>query len=350
MAPTQILAHQHYDTISQLFSPFGISVGLVTAGRQDHADVLVGTHALLSKKIQNVGLIVIDEQHRFGVAQRNELIQKGTKRKTPHLLTMTATPIPRTVAKTMMGHMDLSTLVEMPKGRKLIKTWVVPNVKRESAYMWITKQVKETGGQAFIICPLIEESETLASVRAVKKEYEILKPKFPDLTLGLLHGRMKVKEKSEVLEMFRGRKTHILVATPVVEVGLDIPNATIMVIEAAERFGLAQLHQLRGRVGRGELPSYCFLFTEEENDAVASRLRILEHEASGPKLAEEDLTNRGAGDILGLRQHGIPNLKIARFTDRDIIEETQKAIPELVGFTLLREEARKAIIQEIAKD
>lgn len=356
MAPTQILAHQHYDTISGLLGSFGISVGLVTADIRGCADVLVGTHALLSKRIKNIGLVVIDEQHRFGVTQRNELMKKGKSVQTPHLLTMTATPIPRTVAKTIMGHMDLSTLFEMPKGRKLIKTWVVPNEKRENAYAWITKQLNETSGQAFIICPLIEESETLASVRAVKKEFEILKPKFPGMTVGLLHGRLKAREKTEVLGAFRSKKTHILVATPVVEVGIDIPNATIMVIEASERFGLSQLHQLRGRVGRGALPSYCLLFTEKENEAVIQRLKMLEKEASGPKLAEADLAIRGAGDILGLRQHGIPNLKIAHFSDTDIIEETQRVIqsitatdPEFSGFPLLREQAQKGTI-EATKD
>lgn len=359
MAPTQILAQQHFETISQLLTPLGATVGLrIGAAKKspDSFDMLVGTHAVLSgtTTFKKLGLVVIDEQHRFGVSQRNELIKKGTKTKTPHTITMTATPIPRTVAKTIMGHMDISTLFEMPKGRKLVKTWVVPNEKRQNAYAWITKQLKEHKAQAFIICPFIEESETLATVRAVKKEYEILKPKFPGLTLGLLHGRMKPKEKTDVLARFRDQTYDILVATPVVEVGIDIPNATIMVIEAGDRFGLSQLHQLRGRVGRGVLASYCLLFTEDSSEGVTKRLKILETESSGPRLAEADLTIRGAGDILGTRQHGIPNLRIASFSDTAIIEEAQKTVsqltsrdPELASFPLLRAEAQKSTIEAV---
>lgn len=344
MAPTQILAQQHYETLSRILTPLGLSVGLVTGSHKDTGayDTLVGTHALLSDstKFKKLGLVVIDEQHRFGVTQRDALIGKGSNKHTPHILTMTATPIPRTVAKTIMGHMDISTLLEMPKGRKLIKTWVVPEAKRENAYAWITKQILDTGGQAFIICPLIEESETLSAVRAVKKEYEVLTAKFPQFSLGLLHGRMKPKEKTAVLEAFRNNTHQILVATPVVEVGIDIPNATIMVIEAAERFGLSQLHQMRGRVGRSSLPSYCLLFAQGPDE----RLKILEHESRGPKLAEADLERRGAGDILGTRQHGIPNLKIATFTDATLIEQTQKAALALVSFPHLRAIAQNSTI------
>ncbi len=345
MAPTQILAEQHYETISRILTPLGISVGLRTGSHKDAGsyDVLIGTHALLSEttKFKKLSLVVIDEQHRFGVTQRDTLIQKGDTRKHPHILTMTATPIPRTVAKTMMGHMDLSTLSEMPKGRKLIKTWVVPTGKRENAYAWIAKQIRDTGGQVFIVCPIIEESETLSSVRAVKKEFELLTQRFPKFSLGLLHGRMKPKEKTDVLEKFRLNTHQILVSTPVVEVGIDIPNATIMVIEASERFGLSQLHQLRGRVGRGSLASYCLLFTEGAED----RLKILETESSGPRLAEADLTRRGAGDILGTRQHGIPNLKIATFSDSSLLEQTQKAAQELARFTPLRELVQNSTIE-----
>jgi ATP-dependent DNA helicase RecG len=357
MAPTQILAHQHFETINTLLAPLGCKVGLFTSEGADYKetfDVLVGTHSLISKQttFKKLGLVVIDEQHRFGVSQREELIKKSTTQKQPHVLTMTATPIPRTVAKTMMGHMDLSTLFEMPKGRLPIKTWVVPNNKRENAYVWITTQLKQTHAQAFVICPLIDESETLTSVRAVKKEYETLKPKFPHLNLGLLHGQMKPKEKTDTLKAFADKTYDILVATPVVEVGIDIPNATIMIIEASERFGLSQLHQLRGRIGRGKLASYCLLFTEEENEKTLNRLKILEHESSGPKLAEADLELRGAGDILGTRQHGIPALRVASFSDVTTISETHEALSDLVKhdsdlktFPLLREEAKKGTIE-----
>ncbi|OGH29457.1 MAG: hypothetical protein A3E40_01900, partial [Candidatus Levybacteria bacterium RIFCSPHIGHO2_12_FULL_37_9] len=273
MAPTEILAQQHYNTINNLLSPFNVRVEIVTGSKKGRImnqesnkfDILVGTHAVLGKKINfdKLGLVVIDEQQRFGVEQRAIIRQKG---KNPHLLTMTATPIPRTIALTMYGDLDLSYLDEMPKGRKYIKTWLVNREKRNSAYEWIEKQINQTKSQAFIICPFIEESESMQTVRAATKEYGNLKKNiFPNLKLGMLHGKLKAKEKEKVLQDFRDKKTDILVATPVVEVGIDIPNATIMLIEASERFGLAQLHQLRGRVGRGDKQSYCLLFTESKS-------------------------------------------------------------------------------------
>jgi len=373
MAPTQILAEQHYTTIKGFLEPFGVQVGLVTGstkhnsptpplkirgGRGELPGILVGTHALLSKKIKfnRLGLVVIDEQQRFGVLQRSAL-EKVTKRgKTPHLLTMTATPIPRTVARTIMGNLDLSILATIPEGRKKVKTWVVPNEKREKAYQWITKQINENGGQTFVICPLIEESETLATVKSAKTEFDRLKSVFGGIRLGLLHGRMKAKEKNSALEDFRSNKIQILVATPVVEVGIDIPNATIMLIEAAERFGLSQLHQLRGRVGRGELQSYCLLFTQDQNEQTLTRLKAMKTTHSGPILAELDLTLRGPGELFGTRQHGIPELKIARFSDSELISETRKAVsglvsrdPNLSSFPLLREklgESKIAVTQD----
>jgi len=349
MAPTEILATQHYNTIYNLLSPFGVNVNLITGNKKLKIEnlklkILVGTHAVLSKNIQfdNLGLVVIDEQQRFGVEQRAIIRQKG---KNPHLLTMTATPIPRTIALTMYGDLDLSYLYEMPKGRKYIKTWLVGIEKRKAAYEWIEKQIKETKSQAFIICPFIEESESMQTVKAATKEYENLKKNiFSDLNLGMLHGKLKTKEKNKVLQDFRDKKIDILVATPVVEVGIDIPNATIMLIEASERFGLAQLHQLRGRVGRGDKQSYCLLFTESNNEQTLKRLKAMETTHVGAKLAELDLRLRGPGEIFGTSQHGIQNLKVASFSDFVLIEKTkkeaEKIFPDLNKYPLLVEKLK----------
>ncbi|MBI2268454.1 MAG: ATP-dependent DNA helicase RecG [Candidatus Blackburnbacteria bacterium] len=342
MAPTQILASQHYVTLNSILGPLGVSVGLVTGGRRKaksekrkKIDVLVGTHALVQKSVtfENLGLVVIDEQHRFGVAQRAILTQKGSGGFSPHVLTMTATPIPRTVALTIYGDLDLSTLDELPKGRLNIKTWVVPPQKREGAYDWIRKHVKDTDEQAFIVCPLIEESEkeTMKAVRAATAEFEMLSRKvFPDLRLGLLHGKVGLSEKDEIMRKMQGGEIDILVATPVVEVGIDISNATIMMIEAAERFGLAQLHQLRGRVGRGAKQSYCLLFSGSSSPQVVMRLKSLEKTMSGRELAEIDLKMRGMGELYGTLQHGFPELKIASFMDTELIKATRFAAEWLV--------------------
>ncbi|MEK7571398.1 MAG: ATP-dependent DNA helicase RecG [Patescibacteria group bacterium] len=336
MAPTEILAEQHYAGLTGLLEPLGVKVRLVTGSKKltkeaSDFSILVGTHAVLSDKIQfdKLGFIAIDEQQRFGVAQRGSIRNKGTN---PHLLTMTATPIPRTVMLTMYGNLDVSYLREMPHGRKKIKTWLVPPEKREGAYDWIRKQVQETDSQAFIICPFIETSENMQTVKAAAVEYERLQKEVfaPDLPagrqglkLGLLHGKQKAKEKDATLAQFRNREFDILVATPVVEVGIDIPNATIIMIEAAERFGLAQLHQLRGRVGRGDKQSYCLLFAESTNEMTLQRLKSMETTHSGAELAEMDLKLRGGGDIYGTSQHGMKKLRIASFGDTDMIQRAK---------------------------
>ncbi|MBI2405673.1 ATP-dependent DNA helicase RecG [Candidatus Microgenomates bacterium] len=330
MAPTQILAQQHYQTLSQLLEPEGISVGIVTSDtKKQKGDVIVGTHALLHQKAKfdRLAFVVIDEQHKFGVEQRATLLEKVTGTCFPHVLTMTATPIPRTVALTLYGDLDLSVLDELPAGRQKITTWLVPPQKREGAYNWIREQIK-AGSQAFIVCPLIEESEveSMKSVKAATVEFaKLAKVVFPELTLGLLHGRLKATEKEKEIGKFRNGATHILVSTPVVEVGIDIPNATIMMVEGADRFGLAQLHQLRGRVGRGEKKSYCLLFTESVSERVIGRLHAMEEAKTGPELAELDLRLRGPGELFGTAQHGFPELKVASFSDLPLIKKTKDA-------------------------
>lgn len=360
MAPTEILANQHFKTLQALFSPYHLPVELVTSAQKINSKtnsqrptprILVGTHALLYQNFQkeSIGLVVVDEQHRFGVGQRSLLFEKG---KSPHFLTMTATPIPRTVALTLFGDLDLSVLDELPKGRLKVKTWVVPSQKRNDAYEWIRKRIKGTQEQAFIVCPLIEESETLVSVKNVTQEFEHLsKEIFPDLRLGLLHGRLKSEVKNKVLENFKEGKMDLLVATPVVEVGIDIPQATIMMIEGADRFGLAQLHQLRGRVGRNNLESYCLLFTENSNPLAVKRLKSLETNLIGMELAEIDLKTRGPGEIYGTRQHGFMDLKIASFGNLKLIEETRLAaksvVAKLENFPPLKEKLKNYTIQQV---
>lgn len=331
-APTEVLAFQHQKTLDSILSPFGISIGIWTGSRKQAGDITCGTHALLTtfKPKKQVGLIIIDEQHRFGVAQRAKLFMDQTKKHTPHFLTMTATPIPRTLALTLYRDLDLSVLDEMPTGRQKIATYVVPNLKRNNAYKFIEKQIEE-GRQAFILTPFVEPSETMASVKSATVEFEKLKTKFTNkVILGLLHGRLKSKEKEKIIEDFKKNKINILVTTPVVEVGIDVPNATVMMIESAERFGLAQLHQLRGRVGRGEHKSYCLLFTDSRAESSIKRLKSMEKVHVGFELAEIDLKMRGAGEVFGLKQSGFVNLKIADLSDALTLSRAQKEADTII--------------------
>ncbi len=382
MAPTEILAQQHYQTMLKLFSrnlnnnvP---KISLITGSQYKvssikhmnkptkilntkysilNTDIIIGTHALLSEKIKfsKVGLVVIDEQHRFGVNQRALLKEKTLN---SHLLTMTATPIPRTVALTLYGELDLSYIEEMPKGRQIIKTFIVPKEKRNDGYQWIKKQIKENNAQVFIVCPFIEESEseTLKSVKAVKIEFENIKKIFSEFKLSLLHGKIKSLEKQKIMSDFKKKKIDILVSTPVVEVGIDIPGATIMIIEGAERFGLAQLHQLRGRVGRSDKQSYCLLFSENMSEKTIKRLNFFCKNNLGIKLAEFDLINRGAGNIFGTEQHGFVNLKIANLSDFELISKTKKAVEYFVGkykmeeWKELKNRIKKYEAKQISKD
>lgn len=352
MAPTEILAEQHHAGISKILAPFGVNVSLATGSKKlskdESFDILIGTHAVLSEKVtfNKLAFVAIDEQQRFGVEQRGTIRAKGDN---PHLLTMTATPIPRTVMLTMYGNLDVSYLLEMPHGRKKIKTWLTPPNKRDDAYTWIRKELQENDSQAFIICPFIEESENMQTVKAAAVEYERLqKDVYPDLKLGLLHGKLKGKEKDVVLEQFRNREFDILVATPVVEVGIDIPNATIIMIEASERFGLAQLHQLRGRVGRGDKQSYCLLFAETSNPMTRERLKSMETIYSGAELAEMDLKLRGGGDIYGTSQHGMRKLKVASFGDTEMIQKAKHAADQLYHDIEKYPELAKRLNEEVS--
>jgi len=378
MAPTEILAKQHYKTISSFLEKFNLKIGLMTAKEnylngekikrkellekveKGEVDILIGTHAIIQDttpktkvktpvQFKKLALVIIDEQHRFGVEQRAKLCRQ--KEFIPHLLSMTATPIPRTLSLTIYGDLDLSVIDELPKGRKKVITKIVkPNEKKE-VYDFVRKEVKE-GRQVFVICPRIEPPKSKIEningqlailpfdekklswqeVKAAKEEYEKLsKEIFPDLRVGLLHGRMKTGEKEKVMEDFKNGKIDILVSTAVVEVGVDIPNATVMLIEGAEKFGLAQLHQFRGRIGRGEAQSYCFLLTESFGKYINQRLKALISCQNGFELAEKDLAIRGPGDFLGSRQWGFPDLTMASLTDASLIEKVRAEANELLN-------------------
>jgi ATP-dependent DNA helicase RecG len=360
MAPTEILALQHAETFKKLLSPLKVSIVIQTGSKKElktmpEGDIIVGTHALLNSSfpLSSVGLVIIDEQHRFGVKQRALLKSKG---KAPHLLTMTATPIPRTVALTAFGELDMSVIATLPTGRLPIKTYVVQPHKRKDGYEWIKKQIASTATQVFVICPLVEESEneSLSSVKAATKEFETLQTEFKGLKLGLLHGKMKPIEKNTILEEFRMKKIDILVSTSVVEVGIDIPNAGIMIIEGAERFGLSQLHQLRGRVGRGTTQAHCLLFSSP--GVIPQRLHYFASTNSGMKLAEYDLKERGPGNIFGIEQHGFMEIKFAQLTDVELIEKTQKAVKEFITtdsiehYPFIKLSLSKFQVEKIAKD
>ena len=340
MAPTEILAEQHYRTITKILgstegTPFAprpcLLIGSLTNSNKEQvrqeiaegqANIIIGTHALIQGAVafKDLTFVVIDEQHRFGVMQRATIREKGYN---PHILVMSATPIPRSLALTLYGDLDLTIIDEMPPGRQEIKTyWLMPR-ERERAYTFIRKQI-EQGRQAFVICPLIEESETLAAKAAVEEHKLLQAEVFPDLKLGLLHGKMRADDKDDVMSRFRAGELHILVSTSVVEVGIDVPNATVIMVEGADRFGLAQLHQFRGRVGRGEHQSYCLLLSDSQSPESQERLRAIERTHDGFQLAEKDLEMRGPGEFFGTRQSGLPDLRLAKLGDVRILEESRR--------------------------
>ena len=291
-------------------------------------DIIIGTHALIQSPVDipKLALVVVDEQHRFGVMQRASLSEKGAR---PHVLAMSATPIPRSLALTVYGDLDVSVIDEMPPGRESIRTRWVQSDRRDAAYGFVRKEV-EAGRQAFIVCPLIEESEAIQSRAAVVEHERLSTQVFPELNLGLLHGRMSLQEKEEVMGRFKTREIDILVSTPVIEVGIDVPNATVMLIDGADRFGLSQLHQFRGRVGRGEHQSYCLLMADSPGMEARKRLKLLERVRDGFELAEEDLKIRGPGDYAGTRQSGLPSLRVASITDQDILAMARREAMRLL--------------------
>lgn len=332
MAPTEILADQHARTLRSLLEPLGVHVSVQTRNAWDDMEptsVIVGTHAVLHRELPaDIGLVIIDEQHRFGVSQRAQLLDART---TPNVLSMTATPIPRTIALSLYADLDMSVIDEMPVGRAPVTTWALPEGKRANSYAWIRAQVRQHQARVFVVCPFIDTSETpaFASVAAAVPMYEYLRSDvFPDLSVGMVHGKMSSQDKDAAIAAFADGTYDILVATPVIEVGIDIPEATVMVIESADRFGLAALHQLRGRVGRGGGESYCMLYSSSGKPS--SRLKHLERVHSGLKLAELDMEQRGAGELYGTKQSGYINLKIASLTDALMIEKTYQAASTLL--------------------
>ncbi len=363
MAPTEILAEQHFVTLIRLLDPYShekilcgdenvvelnigrgsrkITLALLVGSLSEalkrrtrrllaagEIDVVVGTHTLIqdSVELRELALLVVDEQHRFGILQRSVLQEKKPR---PHLLVMSATPIPRSLHLTMVGDLDLSVINELPTGRKLIRTIVESPSRREHVYSFIRNQVTE-GRQAFIVFPLIDESALVEARSAVEEHLRLSKDVFPELNVGLIHGRMTLSEKEVAMDQFRRGETHILVATAVVEVGVDVPNASVMLIDGADRFGLSQLHQFRGRIGRGEYQSYCILISDKAGKDAKKRMDILRITSDGFRLAEEDLKMRGYGDFLGTRQSGQPIFKVAQISDTDLVALVSLEVKKLL--------------------
>lgn len=362
MAPTEILATQHFKTLGGVFKGFDANIGFLTGSAdkfiskklkgqpieisrkklidmtaKGDLDIIVGTHALIKGKLkfQDLALVVVDEQHRFGVKQRAHLTKNGIKA-IPHFLSMTATPIPRSLALTIYGDLDISTIKQLPKGRKKIITEIVEDDEREKTYKFIAKEIKK-GRQVYVICPRINEGEKdkdsmWANVKTVEQIYARLeKEVFPQFSVAMLHGKMSPKEKDRIMQEFKDHKSDILVSTSVVEVGVDVPNATVMMIEGADRFGLAQLHQFRGRVGRGEHQSYCFLLTSNDLAKNNKRAKVMSKYDSGFQISQADLSIRGPGQFLGMKQSGLPDKTMQMLQDMDTVEKTREAAQELLG-------------------
>ena len=360
MAPTEILATQHYESLKETFKGLGINVVLLTGGMSTGdkrlayesienglADVIVGTHAVIEAKTvyNNLGLVIADEQHRFGVGQRAKLCAKGNN---PHMLIMSATPIPRTLALILYGDLDISVIDELPPGRKPVKTYSVGEDMRRRIYAFAEKNVKE-GGQVYVVCPLIEETES-SDLENAKSLSLKLQEMFPHIRTGLMHGKMKPKEKDEVMSAFAKGEIKILVSTTVIEVGVNVPKANLMIIENAERFGLSQLHQLRGRVGRGGQQAYCILMAHGSGDVTKKRMKTMCESNDGFYISEQDLSLRGPGDFFGTRQHGLPEMRIANlFHDRDMLKLAQKAALDIINEGLLEVADYKLLKDRVVK-
>lgn len=344
MAPTEILAEQHYISLTDTLKDFGMNVELLVGSltkkqkekvldklKNNEVDILIGTHALIEDKVEfnKLGLVITDEQHRFGVRQRNKLSSKGDN---PDILVMTATPIPRTLALILYGDLDISIIDELPPGRQPIETIAIDKKKRDNVYNSFVRTEVEKGRQVYIVCPLVEESEAIEAKSALNLVEELKTEYFSDLRVGLLHGKMKGSEKDSIMKSFKNKELDILVSTTVIEVGVNVPNATLMIIENAERFGLAQLHQLRGRVGRGSHKSYCILIYASKSDVCKQRMSIMEETNDGFKISEKDLEIRGPGEFFGTRQHGLPELKVANiFKHMKILKLAQQEARYIIG-------------------
>jgi len=358
MAPTEILARQHFISMSETLMPLGINVRLLIGGiEQDKknaikkeiekgsVDIVCGTHALIQEDVayKNLGLVVIDEQHKFGVTERAALVNKG---KSPDVLIMTATPIPRTLALTVYGDLDISVIKELPKGRTPIQTYLIEEERRDFVYRFIREEITK-GRQAYLVCPRISKSFSSRLKDASSVYEELKKTIFPDLKIGLIHGKITSSEKEKIMRKFKKRDLHILVSTVVVEVGIDVPNATVMVIENAERFGLAQLHQLRGRIGRGGHNSYCLLLANPGSDIAQKRVSKMTETQDGFRIAEEDLELRGPGDFFGTRQHGIPELRFGNLLkDFEIMEDARKEAAMLISKDRTLSSSRNFVIRK----
>ena len=361
MVPTAILAVQHLESFREILDKYNINVELLISSvskkkkeeiverlSKGEIDIIIGTHSLLEENVQfkNLGLVVTDEQHRFGVRQRSTIVSKGEN---PDVLVMTATPIPRTLALILYGDLDISIIDELPPNRKKIETYAVTKQLEQRVNNFIEKQIRE-GRQCYIVCPLVEESEEIEAQSVIDLAEDYKTKVFPNYRVEYLHGKMKSKEKDEIMEKFKNGEIQILISTTVIEVGVNVPNATIMVVENAERFGLAQLHQLRGRVGRGDAQSYCILKYQGNSEVIRQRMKVMQETNDGFIISEKDLELRGTGEFFGTKQHGLPEFKIANlFTDIDMLKEAQALANRIIDEDSILAKDENALLKKMVE-